>query len=154
MAKQQTAQTTKTSDSTLAAILSAQAEAVDQQLQDLLAPPPIFYSKPEPGAPKQGGEAQGDEEEGLREAEVLKRRIDALIIAELQARATRLQQVQQLLSDDPELLHVVDASIRNRVSAAARRQSLLSVAVAIISLIVGWLLSAISPLSAAHLLAR
>jgi hypothetical protein len=81
----------------------------------------------------------------------------------LQARTKRLRQLQTLFKDDPELMRIVDEMIGNQVKAAEQRQqaqahvaqrqqTVFSVAFSVLSLIVGWLLSAVSPVSAvAHL---
>jgi hypothetical protein len=47
---------------------------------------------------------------------------------------------------------VFDSVLRERVKTASRRQSWLAAAIAILSLIVGWLLNAINPVSLASLL--
>jgi hypothetical protein len=87
-------------------------------------------------------------------------------LAELDSRTARLQQVNQLLHADPELLRLVDTSIFRHVQAAEqrqaarakstqRRQALFTVVLTVMSLVVGWLLSAISPVSTvAHLVGR
>jgi hypothetical protein len=77
----------------------------------------------------------------------------------LQARAKRLRQMQKLFKDDPELMRIVDVTIGNQLKAAEerqqtqarlaqRRQTAFSVVFSVLSLIAGWLLSAVSPVSA------
>jgi hypothetical protein len=63
----------------------------------------------------------------------------------IEDRAKKLRQVERIVSADPELMKLTDASIENQVKAAQRRQIRIVIAVAVVSLIVGWLLSAISP---------
>jgi hypothetical protein len=59
----------------------------------------------------------------------------------------------KLFHHDPELMRLVDASIQKRVQAAKvraqqRRQTIFTIIVTVDSLTVGWLLSAVSPVSA------
>lgn len=151
MAKQQATQTANVqrADSGIGAILASQLAAVDQHMRRILEHGALHHDEP---APRVAEESDEEIEEGLHEVSVFGLSDqEAAMIDTLQDRAKRLRQVQQLLTDDPELLHVVDASIRNRVGSAQRRQAMLSVVLAILSLIAGWLLSAISPLSATHI---
>jgi hypothetical protein len=69
-------------------------------------------------------------------------------LTNLQTRVQRLNQVQSFFRDDPELMHLVDSAIAKRTQAASRRQTLIAVGVALASLVAGWLLSAVSPVSA------
>lgn len=72
---------------------------------------------------------------------------------QLQTRVRHLRQIETWMQADPDLLHTVDQLISNQVRAAQRRQAIFSAGTAILSLVAGWLLSAISPVSAlAHLL--
>jgi len=67
----------------------------------------------------------------------------------IKVRAEELRQVESIVNADPELMNLVDASIAGvHDKAAARRQTRALIAVAVLSLIVGWLLSAISPATA------
>jgi hypothetical protein len=63
----------------------------------------------------------------------------------IEDQAEKLRQAESILSADPELMKLAEASIENQVKAVQRRQTRISIAVVIVSLIVGWLLSAISP---------
>jgi hypothetical protein len=63
----------------------------------------------------------------------------------IEDRAKKLRQIESILSADPELIKLTSAGIENQVKAVKRRQTRMLVAVSIVSLIVGWLLSAISP---------
>ena len=78
-----------------------------------------------------------------------------LVNATLQRRRAFLTSMQEHLEADPALLSFVDAMIGNQVKAAERRQPMVAAGVSLASLIAGWLLSAISPVSTlTHLLAR
>jgi hypothetical protein len=74
----------------------------------------------------------------------------------IEDQAKELRQVESIVSADPDLMTLVDASIGGiHVKAAQRRQTRTLIAVAALSLIIGWLLSAISPATAlTQLLAR
>jgi hypothetical protein len=63
----------------------------------------------------------------------------------IEDRAKKLRQVERILNADPELMKLTEASIDNLVRTVQRRQSRTVIAVAVASLLVGWLLSAISP---------
>jgi hypothetical protein len=149
MAKQQAIQTAdaQIADSAIGAIISRELAAVARDVKALEK----RAAKSQDKSAKAGRRSK-DGDEGLHEVEILPRELAA--IAVLQDHANRLRQVQALLADDPELVRVVDVSIRNRVGAAQRKQAVISVALAILSLIAGWLLSAVTPLSAAQLFAR
>jgi len=67
-------------------------------------------------------------------------------LTELDLRISRLQQMSAWLQD-AQLRNMIDDVIGRRVQAAERRQVYYSVAVGAVSLLVGWLLSAISPAS-------
>ena len=67
-------------------------------------------------------------------------------LAELQERVARLKQVQEWLADD-KLRALVDDAIGQQVKRSERRQTMYAVVGAVGSLIVGWLLSAITPAS-------
>jgi hypothetical protein len=155
MTKQQTTQGARaraSAYSTINTILSAQTVAIRQQME-------AFLTRSQE---RRNEIVQEDVEHSVHGEATPARALPMWILTDeeeraltdLLARSKRLQQVQQLLSDDPELLRVVDASIRNRIDAATRHLSALSIVVAMLSLIAGWLLSTISPLSAAHLLTR
>lgn len=71
----------------------------------------------------------------------------------LSSRLKHLRQLQAWIKDDPDLFQMVDLSIGQQVKSASRRQARLSALYAAVSLVAGWLLSAITPASAlAHLL--
>jgi hypothetical protein len=74
----------------------------------------------------------------------------------IEDQAKELRQVERIVSADPDLMTLVDAAITGiHVQAAQRRQTRTLIAVAVLSLIAGWLLSAISPATALmQLLAR
>ena len=73
----------------------------------------------------------------------------------IEDRAKKLRQVESILSADPELVKLTGAGIENQVKAIQHRQTRMLVAVSVVSLIVGWLLSVISPATAlAQLVAR
>jgi hypothetical protein len=63
----------------------------------------------------------------------------------IEDRAKKLRQVERILNADPELMKLTEASIENLMTAVQRRQTRKLITVAVVSLIVGWLLSAISP---------
>ena len=67
-------------------------------------------------------------------------------LAELQDRVARLKQMQEWLVDD-KLRALVDDAIGQQVKRSERRQTVYAVIAAVASLIVGWLLSAITPAS-------
>jgi len=75
-------------------------------------------------------------------------------VKKIDASARRLRQVQKYFREDPELMHLVDASIAKNTRMMQRRQTIISTSIAVISLLVGWLLSAVSPVSAMHLFGR
>ncbi len=74
----------------------------------------------------------------------------------LQARIERLEQLQGWLHDDPDLFHVIDSTIGDQVRAAEqrqckmaeaqqKRQRFLAFCAAAVTLVAGWLLSAVRP---------
>jgi hypothetical protein len=67
-------------------------------------------------------------------------------LSELQERVARLKQMQEWLADD-KLRALVDDAIGQQVIRSERRQTIYAVIAAVASLIVGWLLSAITPAS-------
>src|SRR5579875_3703380 len=71
-------------------------------------------------------------------------RAPTLNAAALDDEITRLQQMRVWLSD-PLMCAIIDKFIGQRLGAAERRQVYYSVAAGVVSLIIGWLLSAISP---------
>jgi hypothetical protein len=75
-------------------------------------------------------------------------------IAQLNDRITQLQQMRDWLKDD-HLRAMMDGVIGQQVAKSERRQIFYTVVVSILSLVAGWLLSAISPILAlAQLLPR
>ena len=73
-------------------------------------------------------------------------RTPTLNVAALDEEITRLQQMRVWLSD-PLMCAVIDKFIGQRMGATERRQVYYTVAAATFSLVIGWLLSAISPAS-------
>jgi hypothetical protein len=65
----------------------------------------------------------------------------------LALRVNRLQQFQGWIEEDPEIERFVDSVINKRVQAATRKQAFIAAIVAILSLVAGWLLNDINPLS-------
>jgi hypothetical protein len=66
-------------------------------------------------------------------------------LSAIEDRAKKLRQVERILSADPELMKLTGAMMENQVKAVRRHQTRTIIAVAVVSLTVGWLLSAISP---------
>jgi hypothetical protein len=77
----------------------------------------------------------------------------ATSMAQLDERLTRLTQIRDWLRDD-RLQAMVDDVIGQQVRASERRQVRYSVMIGIASLVAGWLLSAVSPISMAGILHR
>jgi hypothetical protein len=78
----------------------------------------------------------------------LGRRIDPTSLAKVelaQRRIQQLQRVQSWMKQDPELMGVLDTFIGKQVKVVRRRQALVTLILSIVSLIVGWLLSALGP---------
>jgi hypothetical protein len=75
-------------------------------------------------------------------------------IGQLDDRIAQLQQIRVWLKDE-KLKSMIDDAIGKQVARSERRQVAYSIAVGVLSLAAGWLLSAISPVSAlAQLLPR
>jgi hypothetical protein len=75
-------------------------------------------------------------------------------VAQLDDRIAQLQQIRVWLKDD-KLKSMIDDVIGKQVAKSERRQVAYSVVVGVLSLLAGWLLSAISPISTlAQLLPR
>jgi hypothetical protein len=74
-------------------------------------------------------------------------------LEQLDERLARLTQIRDWLRDD-RLQSMVDDVIGQQVRASERRQVKYSVVIGIASLVAGWLLSAVSPISLAGLLHR
>jgi hypothetical protein len=75
-------------------------------------------------------------------------------ILQLDDRIAQLQQIRVWLKDE-KLKSMIDDAIGKQVARSERRQVVYSVTVGVLSLAAGWLLSAISPVSAlAQLLPR
>lgn len=70
---------------------------------------------------------------------------------ELDTRIMRLQQLREWLKDD-NLRGMIDDVINKHVRTAERRQAFFSAGIGVASLVVGWLLSALSPASTANVL--
>lgn len=63
----------------------------------------------------------------------------------IEDRAKKLRQVERILNADPELMKLTEASIENLMKVVQRRQARKLIAVAVVFLVAGWLLSAITP---------
>ena len=63
----------------------------------------------------------------------------------IEDRAKKLRQVERILNADPELMKLTGAMMENQLKAVRRHQTRTIIAVAVVSLTVGWLLSAITP---------
>jgi hypothetical protein len=74
-------------------------------------------------------------------------------LGHLDERLTRLTQMRDWLRDD-SLRAMVDEAIGQQVRASERRQVAYSAVVGIVSLVAGWMLSAVSPISVATLFHR
>lgn len=72
----------------------------------------------------------------------------------LSERLWRVKQLGSWMKEDPDLLKSVDELIGQQVRAAQRRQAVLSVGIAFVSLAGGWLLSAVPVPVLAHVLGR
>jgi hypothetical protein len=84
----------------------------------------------------------------------LHRPVRALPEDQFDERIVRLQQIRDWLKDD-KLKSMIDDAIGKQVARSERRQVAYSIIVGVLSLVAGWLLSAISPLSTlAQLLPR
>ncbi|HLZ21629.1 MAG TPA: hypothetical protein VKQ30_05870 [Ktedonobacterales bacterium] len=65
----------------------------------------------------------------------------------LTTRRDRLHVLEDWSKEDPDLMRSIDEVIVNQLKASKRRQRRITFALAITSLIVGWLLSAIAPVT-------
>ena len=125
-------------------VLGAQLVAIHQQAEKRYKKSPAFKQ---------------DRKAARAGAKRLRRRVpytdeEAAAVKAIEDRAKKLRQVERILSADPELIKLTGAGIENQVKSVQRRQTRMVVAVAVVSLIVGWLLSVISPMVAlAHLVA-
>lgn len=63
----------------------------------------------------------------------------------LDQRIVRLEQLRAWMGEDPDLGRLIDTSIGSQVRASERRQRFFAGALGVITLIAGWLLSAVSP---------
>jgi hypothetical protein len=118
-------------------VLGAQLVAIDQQRDKRYRSSPAYKQD-------RKAERAGNKKPGKRIAYTDEEKAALKIIED---RAKKLRQVESILSADPELMKLTEASIENQVKAVQRRQSRISIAVAVVALIVGWLLSAIAPAS-------
>lgn len=75
---------------------------------------------------------------------------DAASLRALDERITRLMQIRTWIEQDKSLMDMVDDVIGKQVRNATRQQMLFSTMIGVASLIVGWLLSAISPVQLFH----
>lgn len=63
----------------------------------------------------------------------------------LDQRIVRLEQLRTWMGEDPDLGRLIDTSIGSQVHASERRQRLFAGTLGVITLVAGWLLSAVSP---------
>jgi flagellar biogenesis protein FliO len=63
----------------------------------------------------------------------------------LDQRIVRLEQLRSWMGEDPDLGRLIDTSIGSQVHASERRQRFFAGTLGIITLVAGWLLSAVSP---------
>jgi hypothetical protein len=137
--------------SAITSIVGSEITAVEQKMNSLL----------ERGAQRSQEleEEQERENQAIRDAtgeDVLNSPVPAWVLTDeeqktfdsLRTRIQRLNQVQSFFRDDPELMQMVDSAIAKRTQAAQRRQTGITIGVALISLPAGWLLSAVSPVAA------
>lgn len=79
----------------------------------------------------------------------------SVIVASLDERIARLEQVRRWIGEDGEMARFLDAVIGQQVKASERRTVRVSIALAIVSLIAGWALSLLAtPQTLATLLHR
>jgi hypothetical protein len=71
--------------------------------------------------------------------------LSALSRESLSTRLKRLQQFDRWLAEDPELTTLIDSTLKHRADGAARRQATLTLVVAVVSLVAGWLLNTLNP---------
>lgn len=62
-------------------------------------------------------------------------------------RMDRMSRFRVWITQDPEFASIIDTALNNRAKESSRRQLVISIIVAIVSLAAGWLLNAINPLS-------
>src|SRR5262249_472255 len=67
------------------------------------------------------------------------------VVGALDQRIVRLEQLRTWMGEDPDLGRLIDTSIGSQVHASERRQRLFAGTLGVITLIAGWLLSAVSP---------
>ncbi len=71
----------------------------------------------------------------------------------MERRLARLARFRVWISQDPAFAALIDTTLKSRAQTISRRQVIITVAVSVVSLVVGWLLSAISPATTlAHLI--
>jgi hypothetical protein len=71
----------------------------------------------------------------------------------LERRLARLARFRTWITQDPTFAALIDTTLKSRAQTISRRQVIITGAVFVLSLVVGWLLSAISPASTlAHLI--
>ncbi|HEV8192332.1 MAG TPA: hypothetical protein VGP82_12765 [Ktedonobacterales bacterium] len=63
----------------------------------------------------------------------------------LDQRIVRLEQLRSWMGEDPDLGRLIDTSIGSQVHASERRQRFFAGTLGVITLVAGWLLSAVSP---------
>ncbi len=73
--------------------------------------------------------------------------IDPQELAKMELRVSRLQEFQGWMQEDPALAQFIDTAIKKRVWASTRIQVVISFIVAVVFLIAGWLLNALSPVN-------
>jgi hypothetical protein len=59
----------------------------------------------------------------------------------------RMSRFRVWITQDPEFANIIDTALNNRAKESSRRQVVISIIVAIVSLAAGWMLNAINPLS-------
>lgn len=77
-----------------------------------------------------------------------------VIASNLSMQIGRLETLRNWMRDDPAFGRLVDSLIGQQVQAAERRQRVFSGVLSVASLVVGWLLSAFSPIGLPHLLGK
>lgn len=77
-----------------------------------------------------------------------------VITSNLSMQIGRLETLRDWMRDDPAFGRLVDSLIGQQVQAAERRQRVFSGVLSVASLVVGWLLTAFSPIGLSHLLGR
>jgi hypothetical protein len=77
-----------------------------------------------------------------------------VIASNLSMQIGRLETLRSWMRDDPAFGRLVDSLIGQQVQAAERRQRVFSGVLSVAALVVGWLLTAFSPIGLQHLLGK